>query len=103
VLSVVDPTAVLEDRDVLDTRIRTAPATFGGEVRTGGSEVDVDGPIRSRPVTPFVDRECRRLGATTQPIIGGPRGDRGLTDRNVCGAGLARPRVPRRCRRGWGA
>jgi hypothetical protein len=48
-LSVVDPTAVLEDRDVLDTRIRTAPATVGGEIRTGGSEVDVDGPnVRGR-------------------------------------------------------
>ena len=43
-LSVVDPTAVLEDRDVLDTKIHTAPATVGGEIRTGGSEVDVDGP-----------------------------------------------------------
>jgi hypothetical protein len=43
-LSVVDRRAVLEDRDVLDTRIRTAPATVGGEIRTGGSGVDVDGP-----------------------------------------------------------
>jgi hypothetical protein len=41
-LSVVDPRAVLEDRDVLDTKIRTAPATVGGETRTGGPEVDVD-------------------------------------------------------------
>jgi hypothetical protein len=43
-LSVVDPRAVLEDRDVLDTKIRTAPPTVGGDIRTGGSEVDVDGP-----------------------------------------------------------
>ena len=43
-LSVVDRRAVLEDRDVLDTKIHTAPATVGGEIRTGGSGVDVDGP-----------------------------------------------------------
>ena len=42
-LSVVDRRAVLEDRDVLDTKIHTAPATVG-EIRTGGSEVDLDGP-----------------------------------------------------------
>ena len=42
-LSVVDRRAVLEDRDVLDTKIQTAPATVG-EIRTGGSEVDLDGP-----------------------------------------------------------
>jgi hypothetical protein len=43
-LSVVDPRAVLEDRDVPDTTIHTAPATVGGEIRTGRSEVDVDVP-----------------------------------------------------------
>jgi hypothetical protein len=43
-LSVVDPSAVLEDRDVPATTIPTAPATVGGQIRTGGSEVDVDGP-----------------------------------------------------------
>jgi hypothetical protein len=42
-LSVVDRRAVLEDRDVLDTKIHSAPATVG-EIRTGGSEVDLDGP-----------------------------------------------------------
>ena len=43
-LSVVDPRAVLEDRDVPDTKIHTAPAAVGGEIRTGRSEVDVDVP-----------------------------------------------------------
>ena len=43
-LSVVDRRALLEDRDVLHTTIHAAPATVGGEIRTGGSEVDVDGP-----------------------------------------------------------
>jgi hypothetical protein len=43
-LSGVDSRAVLEDRDVLDTNIHTAPATVGGEIRNGRFEVDADGP-----------------------------------------------------------
>ena len=42
-LSVVDPGAVLEGRDVLETTIHTAPAVVGGEIRAGRSEGDVDG------------------------------------------------------------
>ena len=43
-LSVVDPRAVLEDSDVPDTKIHTAQAGLGGEIRNRRSEVDVDVP-----------------------------------------------------------